>query len=161
MESVLFSSGMNMWGEHHDRHSSDCTDDLSVRLDTANHLQQSLDLFQRGNLEMAERSLQIAHRNLLEIKQDSFFNIFKDRSFHCDVCNVCLDKRLEGRHSSREALPLFGGNDLLLALKLRCCKTFHHYSHFFWRRFHWGKWAKKPLALDSFMRVYMKVSLPF
>ena len=87
MESVLFSSGMNMWGEHHDRHSSDCTDDLSVRLDTANHLQQSLDLFQRGNLEMAERSLQIAHRNLLEIKQDSFFNIFKDRSFHCDVCN--------------------------------------------------------------------------
>ena len=102
MESVLFSSGMNMRGEHHDRHSSDCTDDLSVRLDTANHLQQSLDLFQRGNLEMAERSLQIAHRNLLEIKQDSFFNIFKDRSFHCDVCNVCLDKRLEGRHSSRE-----------------------------------------------------------
>ena len=51
---------------------------------------------------MAERSLQIAHRNLLEIKQDSFFNIFKDRSFHCDVCNVCLDKWLEGRHSSRE-----------------------------------------------------------
>ena len=51
---------------------------------------------------MAERSLQIAHRNLLEIKQDSFFNIFKDRSFHCDVFNVCLDKRLEGKHSSRE-----------------------------------------------------------
>ena len=30
------------------------------------------------------------------------FNIFKDRSFHCNVCNVCLDTRLEGRHSSRE-----------------------------------------------------------
>ncbi|RMX42477.1 hypothetical protein pdam_00010872 [Pocillopora damicornis] len=25
-----------------------------------------------------------------------------NRSFHCDVFNVCLDKRLEGRHSSRE-----------------------------------------------------------
>ena len=30
------------------------------------------------------------------------FSIFKDRSFHCDVCNVCLDKRLEGRHSCWE-----------------------------------------------------------
>ena len=30
------------------------------------------------------------------------FSIFKDHSFPCDVCNVCLDKQLEGRHSCWE-----------------------------------------------------------
>ena len=28
--------------------------------------------------------------------------IHKDKSFHCEVCNVCLDKRLEGKHKCRE-----------------------------------------------------------
>ncbi|XP_020630412.1 RING finger and CHY zinc finger domain-containing protein 1-like [Orbicella faveolata] len=27
--------------------------------------------------------------------------IHKDKSFHCEVCNVCLDKRLEGKHKCR------------------------------------------------------------
>ena len=25
-------------------------------------------------------------------------SIHKDKFFHCDVCNVCLDKRLQGKH---------------------------------------------------------------
>ena len=29
------------------------------------------------------------------------YRIYRDRSFHCDVCNVCLDKRLEGKHKCR------------------------------------------------------------
>ena len=27
--------------------------------------------------------------------------IYRDRSFHCNVCNVCLDKRLKGKHKCR------------------------------------------------------------
>ena len=74
MEIVQFSSGMNLRGEHHDGHGSDCTDDLSLRLDTADYLEQSLDLFEQGKLEMAETKLQNAFRSFRRIKPNNFNN---------------------------------------------------------------------------------------
>ena len=55
--------------------------------------------------------------------------IHKDKSFHCDVCNVCLDKRLEGKHKCRPdsghdecCICLEVGEDLLFFTK----KTWLH-----------------------------------
>ena len=52
-----------------------------------------------------------------------------DKSFHCDVCNVCLDKRLEGKHKCRPdsghdecCICLEVGEDLLFFTK----KTWLH-----------------------------------
>ena len=30
-----------------------------------------------------------------------FFSFDKDTSIHCDVCNICMEKRLEGKHPCR------------------------------------------------------------
>ena len=56
-------------------------------------------------------------------------SIHKDKSFHCDVCNVCLDKRLEGKHKCRPdsghdecCICLEVGEDLLFFTK----KTWLH-----------------------------------
>ena len=56
-------------------------------------------------------------------------SIHKDKSFHCDVCNVCLDKRLEGKHKCRPdsghdecCICLEVGEDLLFFIK----KTWLH-----------------------------------
>ena len=43
------------------------------------------------------------------------FSIYKDRSFHCDVCNVCLDKRLEGKHKCR---PNSGHDECCICLEV-------------------------------------------
>ena len=42
-----------------------------------------------------------------------FNSTHKDKSFHCDVCNVCLDKRLEGKHKCR---PNFGHDECCVCL---------------------------------------------
>ena len=39
----------------------------------------------------------------------------KDKSFHCDVCNVCLDKRLEGKHKCR---PNFAHDECCVCLEV-------------------------------------------
>ena len=31
-----------------------------------------------------------------------FFSWYRDTSFHCDVCNVCMERRLEGNHKCFE-----------------------------------------------------------
>ena len=41
--------------------------------------------------------------------------IHKDKSFHCDVCNVCLDKRLEGKHKCR---PDSGHDECCICLEV-------------------------------------------
>ena len=43
-------------------------------------------------------------------------SIHKDKSFHCDVCNVCLDKRLEGKHKCR---PDSGHDECCICLEVR------------------------------------------
>ena len=48
--------------------------------------------------------------------------IHSDRSFHCDVCNVCLDKRLEGKHKCRPD----SGHD-------ECCICLEVNSFYLWR----------------------------
>ena len=52
-----------------------------------------------------------------------FFSIYKDRSFHCDVCNVCLDKRLEGKHKCR---PNSGHDECCICLEV----TIDHILYF-------------------------------
>ena len=42
-------------------------------------------------------------------------SIHKDKSFHCDVCNVCLDKRLEGKHKCR---PDSGHDECCICLEV-------------------------------------------
>ena len=42
--------------------------------------------------------------------------IHSDRSFHCDVCNVCLDKRLEGKHKCR---PDSGHDECCICLEVK------------------------------------------
>ena len=42
-------------------------------------------------------------------------SIHKDKSFHCDVCNVCLDKRLEGKHKCR---PNSGHEECCICLEV-------------------------------------------
>ena len=55
----------------------------------------------------------------LSIFQNLFFfvlnSIHKDKSFHCDVCNVCLDKRLEGKHKCR---PDSGHDECCICLEV-------------------------------------------
>ena len=52
--------------------------------------------------------------------------IYRDRSFHCDVCNVCLDKRLEGKHKCR---PDSGHDECCICLEVtvrsRLCNFIH------------------------------------
>lgn len=48
----------------------------------------------------------------------SYFRIHKDRSFHCDVCNVCLDKRLQGKHKCR---PNSGHDECCICLEVIAC----------------------------------------
>ena len=43
-------------------------------------------------------------------------SIHKDKSYHCDVCNVCLDKRLEGKHKCR---PDSGHDECCICLEVR------------------------------------------
>lgn len=33
-----------------------------------------------------------------------YFRIHGDRSFHCDVCGVCMDVQHQGNHECREGL---------------------------------------------------------
>ena len=42
--------------------------------------------------------------------------IHQDKSFHCEVCNVCLDKRLEGNHKCR---PDSGHDECCICLEVR------------------------------------------
>ena len=42
-------------------------------------------------------------------------SIHKEKSFHCDVCNVCLDKRLEGKHKCR---PDSGHDECCICLEV-------------------------------------------
>ena len=49
------------------------------------------------------------------------FRIHKDRSFHCDVCNVCLDKRLQGKHKCR---PDSGHDECCICLEVIAYITF-------------------------------------
>ena len=53
----------------------------------------------------------------------SSLRIHKDKSFHCDVCNVCLDKRLEGKHKCR---PDSGHDECCICLEVtdHCIVTF-------------------------------------
>ena len=44
------------------------------------------------------------------------FRIHQDKSFHCEVCNVCLDKRLEGNHKCR---PDSGHDECCICLEVR------------------------------------------
>lgn len=46
----------------------------------------------------------------------SSLRIHKDKSFHCEVCNVCLDKRLEGKHKCR---PDSGHDECCICLEVR------------------------------------------
>ena len=39
-----------------------------------------------------------------------------DRSFHCDVCNICLDKSLEGKHKCR---PDSGHDECCICLEVK------------------------------------------
>ena len=41
--------------------------------------------------------------------------IHQDKSFHCEVCNVCLDKRLEGNHKCR---PDSGHDECCICLEV-------------------------------------------
>ena len=45
--------------------------------------------------------------------------IHEDKSFHCEVCNVCLDKRLEGNHKCR---PDSGHDECCICLEVRLNK---------------------------------------
>ena len=45
-----------------------------------------------------------------------YFRIHQDKSFHCEVCNVCLDKRLEGNHKCR---PDSGHDECCICLEVR------------------------------------------
>ena len=53
----------------------------------------------------------------------SCLRIHKDKSFHCEVCNVCLDKRLEGKHKCR---PDSGHDECCICLEVSgyCIVTF-------------------------------------
>ena len=42
--------------------------------------------------------------------------IHRDKSFHCEVCNVCLDKCLEGKHECR---PDSGHDECCICLEVR------------------------------------------
>ena len=42
--------------------------------------------------------------------------IHRDKSFHCDVCNVCLDKRLQGKHKCR---PDSGHDECCICLEVK------------------------------------------
>ena len=42
-------------------------------------------------------------------------SIHKDKSFHCEVCNVCHDKHLQGKHKCR---PDCGHNECCICLKV-------------------------------------------
>ena len=41
--------------------------------------------------------------------------IHRDKSFHCEVCNVCLDKRLQGNHKCR---PDSGHDECCICLEV-------------------------------------------
>ncbi|PFX25162.1 Halomucin [Stylophora pistillata] len=65
---------------------------------------------EREDREMRERE-EIENRERMERELE---DIYKDRSFHCDVCNVCLDKRLEGKHKCR---PNSGHDECCICLE--------------------------------------------
>lgn len=56
--------------------------------------------------------------NVLSLFVCLFFilRIHRDKSFHCDVCNVCLDKRLQGKHKCR---PDSGHDECCICLEVK------------------------------------------
>ena len=55
------------------------------------------------------------HVSLLSVFCYIITRIHKDKSFHCEVCNVCLDKRLEGNHKCR---PDSGHDECCICLEV-------------------------------------------
>ena len=65
-------------------------------------------------------SLCILYYELTNLNLFLFFlllslRIHQDKSFHCEVCNVCLDKRLEGNHKCR---PDSGHDECCICLEV-------------------------------------------
>ena len=62
----------------------------------------------------------------------SSLRIHKDKSFHCEVCNVCLDIRFEGKHKCR---PDSGHDECCICLEVsgHCIITSRHRKLIFWR----------------------------
>ena len=51
------------------------------------------------------------------------FRIQQDKSFHCEICNVCLDKRLKGNHQCR---PDSGHSESFICLEVSFNQQWSH-----------------------------------
>ena len=59
-------------------------------------------------------------------KKGGICKIHQDKSFHCEVCNACLDKRLEGNHKCR---PDVGHDERCICLRMRSVVVRNYHIH--------------------------------